>query len=164
MNAAKALEPRRSCFTIHGCFAAISCLSSSHAPNAMDRHPSTAAMVRWPNQSPKDYKNLIAQMAVNHTVRGQQRDKPFRDALRMETKLAEEGEDTPAKPGSLRYIARALLNRAGTDTPSAVAIADRLDGKPAQAIVGDDEHDAIRQIQTIERVIVKAPDRDGGSI
>lgn len=71
--------------------------------------------------------------------RGQQRDKPFRDALRMEAALAERGEDTPAPKGSLRWIARQLLNRAGEETAAAKEIGDRLDGKPAQAIVGDEE-------------------------
>lgn len=71
---------------------------------------------------------------TNPTSRGQQRDKPFRDALRMEAKLAEDGEETPAKPGSLRWIARQLLVRAGDDTQSAAQVADRLDGKPAQAL------------------------------
>jgi hypothetical protein len=66
--------------------------------------------------------------------RGQQRDKPFRDALRMEHKLAEAGEESPAKPGSLRYIARQLLIRASSDTAAAREVADRLDGKPAQSL------------------------------
>jgi hypothetical protein len=92
---------------------------------------------------------------ANHTSRGQQRDKPFRDALRMEEKLAENGEDTPAKPGSLRYIARQLLIRAGTDTQAAKEVGDRLDGKPAQAIVGDAEFDPVDMVTRIEIV---APD------
>lgn len=62
------------------------------------------------------------------------KDKPFREALNIEAKLAENGEDTPAKPGSLRYIARSLLIRAGEDTASAREVGDRLDGKPAQAL------------------------------
>lgn len=52
----------------------------------------------------------------------------------MEAALAEIGEPTPAKPGSLRWIARAQLNRAGDDTAAAREVADRLDGKPAQAL------------------------------
>jgi hypothetical protein len=32
---------------------------------------------------------------------------------------------------------------------------DRLDGKPAQAIVGDDEHDPVRVLHRIERTIVR---------
>lgn len=62
------------------------------------------------------------------------KDKPFRDALKMEAALAESGEDTPAHPGSIRFIARALLNRAGLETAAAKEVGDRLDGKPAQAV------------------------------
>jgi hypothetical protein len=64
----------------------------------------------------------------------QNKDKPFRDALRMEAALAENGQTTPAKPGSLRYIARQLLERAGEDTAAAKEVGDRFDGKPAQAV------------------------------
>lgn len=67
-------------------------------------------------------------------LKGQLRDKPFRDAIRIEATLAENGEETPANPGSLRYIARQLLKRAGDDTVSAREVADRLDGKAAQVI------------------------------
>lgn len=77
----------------------------------------------------------------NPTSRGQQRDKPFRDAIRMEANLAEQGQGTPAKPGSLRHIARQLLIRAGEETAAAKEVGDRLDGKPAQAIIGGDEDD-----------------------
>lgn len=40
---------------------------------------------------------------------------------------------------------------------------NRLDGKPPQAIVGDDEADPIRVIQKVERVVIRAnaADRDG---
>lgn len=64
----------------------------------------------------------------------QNKDKPFRDALRMEAALAENGDASPAKPGSLRYIARQLLERAGEDTAAAKEVGDRFDGKPAQAV------------------------------
>jgi hypothetical protein len=64
--------------------------------------------------------------------RGQQRDKPFRDALRME--LAAIGDDHKA----LREIARNLISKAmGNDKDAMAAareIGDRLDGKPAQAV------------------------------
>jgi hypothetical protein len=66
--------------------------------------------------------------------KGQLRDKPFRDALNVEAKLAEAGEPTPANKGSLRFIARMMLERAADDTPTAREVADRLDGKPAQAL------------------------------
>lgn len=70
------------------------------------------------------------------------KDKPFRDALRMEATLAESGDETPAPKGSLRWIARQLLNRAGDETAAAREVGDRLDGKPAQAIIGGDEDDS----------------------
>lgn len=86
------------------------------------------------------------------------KDKPFREALRMEALLAEQGEETPANRGSLRFIARQLLNRAGIETAAAREVGDRLDGKPAQAIVGGEEDDpAVKVLQRIERVIVDAP-------
>ncbi len=71
----------------------------------------------------------------------QNKDKPFRDAIRMEAALAETGLPTVGKPGSLRWIARQLLIRAGEETAAAKEIGDRLDGKPAQAIIGGDEGD-----------------------
>ena len=98
---------------------------------------------------------------ANHTSRGQQRDKPFRDAIRMEAALAEQGEDTPAHPGSLRFIARELLKRAGLETAAAREIGDRLDGKPAQAIIGGEDDDpAVKTITRIELVGVRSPAQD----
>jgi hypothetical protein len=64
----------------------------------------------------------------------QNKDKPFREALNIEARLAENGEVTPAKPGSIRWIARQLLIRAGEETAAAKEVGDRLDGKPAQAV------------------------------
>lgn len=87
----------------------------------------------------------------------QNKDKPFRDALRMEAALAEQGEDTPAKKGSLRWIARQLLDRAGDETAAAREVGDRLDGKPAQAIIGDDEADPI-SVRTIVTGVPRGTD------
>lgn len=59
----------------------------------------------------------------------QNRDKPFRDALRME--IAEAGGDKKR----LRVVARSLLDKAETgDVPAIKEVADRLDGKVAQAV------------------------------
>jgi hypothetical protein len=99
--------------------------------------------------------------------RGQQRDKPYRDALRIEAKLAEDGEDSPAPKGSLRWIARQQLERAGEDTSAAKEIADRLDGKVAQPVSGDDDGPPINVLHRIERVIVRPnhdTDQNGGSL
>ena len=64
----------------------------------------------------------------------QNKDKPFRDAIRMEAAAAELGQECVAPKGSLRWIARQLLNRAGEETAGAREIGDRLDGKAAQAV------------------------------
>ncbi len=71
---------------------------------------------------------------ANPSSRGQQRDKPFRDAIRMEAALLEKGEESPALPGSIRHSARALLIRAGADNAAFREAADRMDGKPAQSL------------------------------
>lgn len=76
----------------------------------------------------------------------QNKDKPVRDALRIEAALLDNGEESPAKPGSLRHSARQMLIRAGDDTATFKEVADRLDGKPAQAIGGDDELGPIKNI------------------
>ena len=87
------------------------------------------------------------------------KDKPFRDALRME--LAAVGEDHRA----LRLIARNLITLATKDDDKAMPaireVADRLDGKPAQAIVGGDEDDnPVSVLHKIERVIVNPDNQD----
>lgn len=91
--------------------------------------------------------------------RGQQRDKPFRDALRME--IADAGEDRKR----LRRVASALLAKAEEGDVQAIReVADRIDGKVPQGIGGTDELDPIR-LEKIERVIVEPnaddPDRKG---
>jgi len=63
---------------------------------------------------------------------GRAKERQFADALRME--LAAAGKDNKA----LRAIAKNLINLAQKDDEKALpainAIADRLDGKPAQAV------------------------------
>ena len=83
-------------------------------------------------------------MAGNNNVhRGPQKDKPFRDALRME--IAAAGDDRKL----LREVAQSLLNRGlAGDVQAIKEIADRMDGKVPQAITGDDEADPIRMIVT----------------
>lgn len=87
--------------------------------------------------------------------RGQQRDKPFRDALRME--IAAAGEDHKA----MRAVAAALIGKAMMgDVPAIKEIADRLDGKVPQGIENG-EDGAFNVVQRIERVIVDPKNRDG---
>jgi hypothetical protein len=75
---------------------------------------------------------------------------PGRDALMMEIKAA--GDDHKA----LRKIAAALLAKAaGGDVPAINSLADRTDGKVAQALIGDASEDALRLHHTIVRKIVE---------
>ncbi len=71
----------------------------------------------------------------------------------MEMLAAERGEPCEAKPGSLRWNARQLLEKG--DVPSIKELADRLDGKVPQAVVGDDESDAIRVVAKVIREVVR---------
>ena len=75
-------------------------------------------------------KRLVGQMSyVNRPPRGQQRDKPYREALRME--LAAAGEDMKR----LREIAKVHIEKAAAGDMQAIKeLADRLDGRPAQIL------------------------------
>jgi hypothetical protein len=69
--------------------------------------------------------------------------KPFRAAL---TRALDAAGDNPKK---LDRIALALIAQAETGDVTAIReIADRLDGKVAQAVIGDDEHEPVRLIIT----------------
>ncbi|WP_049732852.1 hypothetical protein [Rhizobium ecuadorense] len=87
---------------------------------------------------------------------GRKQEKPFRDALRLELAAAEKNER------GLRLIARKLIEAAEEGKMDAVKeIADRTDGKVAQAIIGgDDDDNPISVIQRIERHIVRANSTD----
>lgn len=67
---------------------------------------------------------------------GRPKAKPFADALRME--IAAAGADGKA----LRIVAAKLLEKAAEGDMQAIKeLADRVDGKVAQAIIGGDEDD-----------------------
>jgi hypothetical protein len=89
---------------------------------------------------------------------GRPKEKPFAEALRME--LASAGADHK----KLREIAKNLITLASEGSEKALPaireIADRMDGKPAQAIENGDGG-AFEVIQKIERVIVKPADQNG---
>src|SRR6516165_5372690 len=66
---------------------------------------------------------------LSRPPRGQQRDKPYREALRME--LAAAGEDMK----KLREIARVHIARCEAGDMQAIKeLANRLDGRPAQIL------------------------------
>jgi hypothetical protein len=81
------------------------------------------------------------------------KEKPFADALRME--LAAAGEDHKA----LRVIARNLIALASKEDkeamPAIKEVADRVDGKVAQAVIGDSDEDPINML--ISRIELVAP-------
>jgi len=79
------------------------------------------------------------------------KNKPVADAYRMEAAALAAGEIVDHPKGSLRWNAQRMLMAGEVATFREAS--DRLDGKPAQAIVGDDEYDPIR-ITEVELTIV----------
>lgn len=104
---------------------------------------------------------MVFQPGQSGNPGGRPKTKPFKEALLMEAAAAERGDPCEAKQGSLRWNARQLLNQG--DVPSIKELADRLDGKPTQAIVGDDDHDAIKFVAEIRRTIVDPQSRTSNS-
>jgi hypothetical protein len=90
---------------------------------------------------------------------GRRQEKPFRDALRME--LAALGEDHKA----LRQVARRLIENASAGDMQAIReLADRVDGKVPQALIGgDDEDNPVRVVGKIELVPISARPPDTAS-
>lgn len=79
------------------------------------------------------------------------KEKSFANMLNIAIKEAhDEGRD------KLRAVADALVAKAVSgDIPAIKEIADRIDGKVPQAVVGDDESDPISVVTEIRRVIVE---------
>ena len=71
---------------------------------------------------------------------GRPKEKPIRDALRMELAATDlPGYQLP-KPYTLRALARAQIEKAANgDTQAFKEIADRIEGKVPQGIGGDDD-------------------------
>jgi hypothetical protein len=92
---------------------------------------------------------------------GRPKEKAFADALRLAVNAEVENEGEKKK--KLRVIAERLVAEAMAGESWAVQqVADRLDGKPAQAIIGGDEDDpAISMLHRIERVIVRSENSNG---
>lgn len=85
---------------------------------------------------------------------GRRQEKPFRDALMIAIK-----ERTEAKDGrGLRKIAENLLDLAEKSELAAIsALADRLDGKPAQQVdLGNADEEGFKIVGRIENIIVDA--------
>lgn len=92
---------------------------------------------------------------------GQPKEKAFADAVRVAVNRVDETDTEKRK--KLMLLADKLVSCALNGEGWAMQqIADRLDGKPAQAIIGGDEDDpAVALIHRIERVIVRPENRDG---
>lgn len=81
------------------------------------------------------------------------KEKSFANMLNIAIKEATESGET-----KLRAVADALVDKAiAGDVQAIKEVADRLDGKVPQALVGDSEEDPINLVTEIRRVIVKAP-------
>lgn len=83
------------------------------------------------------------------------KDKPFRDALRMEALELAKPALAVHPIGSLRWNAQRLLLIG--DVQSIREIADRLDGRVPQAVVGDDGEDPV-SLRTIITGVARAAD------
>ncbi len=78
--------------------------------------------------------------------------------LNIAIKEAIEGSDKT----KLRAVADALVDKAMSGDVAAIKeVADRIDGKVPQALVGDDEFDPINLISRIERTVVRPTDPNG---
>lgn len=80
------------------------------------------------------------------------KEKSFANMLNIAIKEAIEGTDKT----KLRAVADALVAKAmAGDVQAIKEVADRIDGKVPQAVVGDDEHDPINLVTEIRRTIVR---------
>lgn len=89
------------------------------------------------------------------------KEKSFANMLNIAIKEAVEGSDKT----KLRAVADALVDKAmAGDVQAIKEVADRIDGKVPQAVVGDDDSDPLRIITEIRRSIVDPRNSDGAGI
>jgi hypothetical protein len=75
---------------------------------------------------------------------GNRAKKPIRDAIFMELASADEGREDPVPKRSLRMAIRQQLDKASSGDLAALQfLAERMEGKPKQVLVGDAEESAI---------------------
>ena len=86
---------------------------------------------------------------------GRRKDKPFRDAIMLalnKIEMLDDGTETKR----LNLLAEATVKKALTgDVPAIKEVADRVDGKVPQGVIGGEDDDpAVKVLQQIERLIV----------
>src|SRR5262245_53284742 len=75
---------------------------------------------------------------------GNRANKPIRDAIFLELAAAEEGREDPVPKRSLRMAIRKQLEKAcGGDLAALQFLAERIEGRPKQVVIGDSEESAI---------------------
>ena len=76
--------------------------------------------------------------------------KPYREALRLELAAHENGLRLPkVRKGSLRYLARQVLYRAGNNTAALEHVANRLDGPVIAEKTDQEQQQAIVEIRLV---------------
>ena len=87
---------------------------------------------------------------MGRPIGAQNKEKPFRDALRIEAQALANGEMIEHPPGSLRSLAQALLLKgASGDVAGIKETADRLDGKVAQPMAGEDGEGPMKVVHEV---------------
>jgi hypothetical protein len=91
---------------------------------------------------------------------GRPKEKAFADAVRVAVNRVDEADAEKRK--KLMLLADKLVECALKGEGWAMQqIADRLDGKPAQAIIGGDEDDPAVRFERVVRTIVRPEHQDG---
>ena len=90
---------------------------------------------------------------------GRPKSRPFKEALDRVLKEEAKGEN---ESGALDEVVRALYTKAKTGDVAAIKeIAERYDGKVAQAVIGGGEDDPpIQTVTKIELVGIRSPTKD----
>lgn len=93
--------------------------------------------------------------------KGGKPDKLMRDAITLDLKReAVNADGQPTK--RLNLVASKLVDEAiGGNVQAIKEINERMDGKVPQAVIGDNDEDAINIISTIRREIVRPDNKDG---
>ena len=105
--------------------------------------PLTRGHARSTDQPFRIASNMTWKKGESGNPLGRAAEKPFADALRMEIKAAGDNHQ------KLREIARKLLEKAADGDMQAInCLADRLDGRPAQAL----------EVNTCESFVMRLPE------